>query len=265
MANRKLTESGRGKGQKQAPKGTVSGPPATAAVPVRRPSARAAAFAHAASLAATAPIEIDLANPEARARRPVIDLSSPSADDIEAVRRDLDAPPVRPPGHWQRRGQQQDRAAVQPRGPLGQFLPCTSDEQRGAAETSGLRSKRVPPELLALQEAFLAASLVDEGGEADMPIRRRSLLQYRGILHRQILQLDLAFTSRGAYDRHGKMRTLWLTTLSQLIARAESLDKLLGLDRKQRQLPVPSPRDWVREADGGGTATEHEEVTCERG
>ena len=49
----------------------------------------------------------------------------------------------------------------------------------------------IPPELLALQDSFVAAALVDEGERAeDIPIRRRSLVEYRAVLHRQIIQLD---------------------------------------------------------------------------
>ena len=114
----------------------------------------------------------------------------------------------------------------------------------------GLRSERteLPPEFAHLAtdiDSFIAGCLVDEGDAADVPTRRRSLLNYRARLHRRILQIDAAIELRGLFDKRGKLRLAWLGQLQSLIGAARSLDQLLGLERRQK--PV-NPLDAVRAA-----------------
>jgi hypothetical protein len=115
---------------------------------------------------------------------------------------------------------------AQPRDPItGAFLRCEPGEI-GAHTSHGLRARRVPPEFLALQDRFLAGALVDEGErEADVPTRRRAQVEYRAILHRQILMLDAAFQEQGLFDRKQRLRTAWLQQLVALVGRAESVDR----------------------------------------
>src|SRR5262245_10063192 len=79
---------------------------------------------------------------------------------------------------------------LEERGSNGRFLPGNQ-----AAVTHGLAAAELPGDLVALRaevEAFLSATLVDEGDVADIPERRRALLEYRARLHRRVLQLDAA-------------------------------------------------------------------------
>jgi hypothetical protein len=135
-------------------------------------------------------------------------------------------------------------------------MRCDSGEA-GAATTTGLRAPRVPAEFIALQDRFLAGALVDEGERPeDVPVRRRSLLEYRALLHRKIAQLDQAFREQGLFDRRQRLRCAWLSQLNALVGRAESLDRLLGLARRQRSVSgVDDPAEYL----------EQQEATCERG
>ncbi len=106
--------------------------------------------------------------------------------------------------------------------------------------TTGLRTQRLPAQLAHLREevqAFLDAALVDEGDPAEVPARRRALLEYRGRLDRRIRQLDDALELRGLLDRKGRLRTAWLQQLAGLIEKARSLDVTLGLQRRQKRIP----------------------------
>ena len=105
--------------------------------------------------------------------------------------------------------------------------------------THALHTDRVPPEFAHLQaevDAFLAGSLADEG-EPDVPTRRRSQVGYRAIVHRKILQLADALDRRGIFDHRGRLRVQWLTQLNALLSQARQQDQLLGLERRQRQIP----------------------------
>jgi hypothetical protein len=89
-------------------------------------------------------------------------------------------------------------------------------------------------------------ALVDEGErEEDIPARRRSQVQYRAVLHRQILMLDAALRVHGVFDRRNKLRVAWLQRLEGLIGRAESVDRFLGLARRQRNSTPPTPDQWI--------------------
>ncbi len=119
------------------------------------------------------------------------------------------------------------------------------------AVTNGLRAASLPPEFVHLREevqAFLDAALVDEGDPAEVPARRRALLEYRGRLDRRIRQLDDALELRGLLDRKGRLRTAWLQQLAGLIEKARSLDVTLGLERRQKR--IPSALELVQQREG---------------
>ena len=123
----------------------------------------------------------------------------------------------------------------------GRFLPGNL-----AAVTHALRTDRLPPEFAQLAqelEDFMAASITDDGGASEVPARRRSLHEYRGRIHRRILQLDAAIELRGLFDKRGKLRVAWLQQLQSLINAAKGIDSLLGLERRQR--PVTSLADLM--------------------
>jgi hypothetical protein len=84
----------------------------------------------------------------------------------------------------------------------------------------------------------MASVVADEGDPEDVPARRKSLLEYRGRIHRRIVQLDTALELRGLIDKRGKLRVAWLQQLSSFITTAKSLDQLLGLARKAKRVPT---------------------------
>ncbi len=141
------------------------------------------------------------------------------------------------------------------------FLPIDPNDVGtvGAHTTHALRSPRVPPEFIEQEERFLGAALSDEGGEQDLPARRRSQVQYRAVVHRQILMLDAALRVHGMFDKRRKLRERWLDKLVSLVNTATRIDIALGFERRARAL-VPSPREWVKGAGEG-----EEAGTCERG
>lgn len=112
-----------------------------------------------------------------------------------------------------------------------------------AAVRHGLRTDRIPPEfehLVADVEEFVAGCLADEGDEAEVSTRRRSLLNYRARLHRRIMQLDAAIETQGLFAKDGKLRVAWLQRLEGLIGAAKALDNLLGLHRQMKRVPTLS-------------------------
>jgi hypothetical protein len=96
----------------------------------------------------------------------------------------------------------------------------------------------LPPEfayLVAEVDAFMAASLADDGGASEVPKRRHAQHEYRARLHRRILQLDAAIELRGMFDQRGKLRVHWLDQLQRLMHAARGIDALLGLERRQKR------------------------------
>jgi hypothetical protein len=87
------------------------------------------------------------------------------------------------------------------------------------------------------RRAYLAGSLTDDGGEAEVPTRRRSLHEYRARLHVHIGQLSDAIERFGLFDRRGRLRATWLQRLEGLVDRARAIDATLGLERRARALP----------------------------
>ena len=131
-----------------------------------------------------------------------------------------------------------------PVAPNGQDRPDRDERgrfQRGnqSAVTTGLRAHGLPAQFAHLREevqAFVDATLVDEGDPEAVPARRRALLEYRARLDRRIRQLDDALELRGLLDPKGKLRTAWLQQLAGLIEKARSLDVTLGLERRQKRV-----------------------------
>jgi hypothetical protein len=124
----------------------------------------------------------------------------------------------------------------------------------------GLSTDRLPPGLEHLQlevDAFIAGSLVDEGDQEEIPTRRRSELEYRARLHRRILQLDAALDQRGLIDPRGRLRAAWLTKLESLIAAALSIDRLLGLDRRRKDLNTMDVSEILATIKRRGGENEH--------
>jgi hypothetical protein len=100
------------------------------------------------------------------------------------------------------------------------------------AKTHALHAAH-PPEFAEVARVdFVERALTDEGDEP--PTRRRSLIEYRAVLHGQIHLLANAVERFGLFDRRGKLRTAWLSKLESLINTALSIDRLLGLDRRAK-------------------------------
>lgn len=111
----------------------------------------------------------------------------------------------------------------------------------GAAISHGAYSRSLPPEFAHLRDeitTFLQQAIADDGGESEISARRKTLLEYRARVHRRISQIDDALELHGLVDRRGKLRVTWLSQLASLIATAKSLDGLLGLQRRDRQVPT---------------------------
>lgn len=122
--------------------------------------------------------------------------------------------------------------------------PLQTDENRdrrgqfvkgnAAAKTHALHAA-LPPEFAEIaRAAFLERALTDEGDEP--PTRRRSLIEYRAVLHGQIQLLANAVERFGLFDRRGKLRSAWLSKLESLTNTALSIDRLLGLERRAKRL-----------------------------
>ena len=123
-----------------------------------------------------------------------------------------------------------------------------------AAVTHALRATHLPADLAYLPaeiDAWMGSVLTDEGEPDDVPTRRRALLEYRGRLHRRIVQLDTALELRGLIDKRGKLRVAWLQQLASLIASAKGIDSLLGLERRARSLSVGGPASYLAARSGG--------------
>lgn len=107
-----------------------------------------------------------------------------------------------------------------------------------ASVAHGLFSPRDLAQLGDEVARFLAGSLTDDGGEANIGTRRRALVEYRARLHRRIIQLDNAIEAKSLIDKRGRLRVAWLQMLATLIDKARALDALLGLERQPRRLNV---------------------------
>lgn len=128
----------------------------------------------------------------------------------------------------------------------GRFLPGNAASLR-----HGLFSEQAR-QFAALRdeaEAFLSAQLADEG-DPDVPARRRSLMAYRARVHRRLLQLDEALELRGILGPDGKLRVAWLQRLEGLVATAASIDRLLGLERRQKPVDPSAVLDRYRRRGG---------------
>jgi hypothetical protein len=105
----------------------------------------------------------------------------------------------------------------------------------------GLRSKQggLPPEFAHLAadiDAFVQGSLADEGGAAEVSVRRLAQINYRARLHRRILQIDAAIELHGLFDKRGKLRVAWLSTFLSFVNTAKSQDQMLGLERRPKRV-----------------------------
>jgi len=136
-------------------------------------------------------------------------------------------------------------------GKCGAWLPANM----GAVKTGERSTRDYPAPFDALRtevEDFMDGQLTDEGDQADISTRRRSLLEYRSRIHRRILQVDGALELHGLTDRRGRLRTAWLQRLEALIRTAQGIDSLLGLERRQRS--VGRLADYVNAPAGASEA-----------
>jgi hypothetical protein len=115
----------------------------------------------------------------------------------------------------------------------------------------------LPEQLRYLQaqvDAFVAGCVVDEGGDpAQIPTRRRALLDYRARIHRRVLQIDRALEMNGIYERGGRKRRLrdtWLRRFESLISTAVRIDQVLGLERKAKDVSNMSAAEYSATIDG---------------
>jgi len=124
----------------------------------------------------------------------------------------------------------------------GRFLPGNR-----ASHRHGLYAQVGADLLASMREEFLAQSLRDDGGETEVPARRRSLHVYRARLHVHIEQLSDAIERMGLFDGRGRLRSLWLQRLEGLVARAQAIDATLGLARRTKR--VQTLAEVMREQD----------------
>jgi hypothetical protein len=108
----------------------------------------------------------------------------------------------------------------------------TKDAEPGAAGLS------VPHDAC----GFLELSVRDDGGPADMPVRRASRHQYRAVLHEAIVRVVDALDTGGVVNKEGRLRRSWISSLESLIREARALDETLGLEpRPARPKARPAP------------------------
>ena len=134
-----------------------------------------------------------------------------------------------------KRGSRTDSPPV----PSGTDRDAAGRFQRGneVARRHGLYAGSMAATLVAERRAFETRSVVDDGGDSEVPTRRRSLHFYRARLHVHIEQLSGALEQFGLFDGRGRLRANWLQRLEGLMARAQAIDATLGLDRRQRRVP----------------------------
>lgn len=110
----------------------------------------------------------------------------------------------------------------------------------GLSRTTGFRVTNLTPELRAIEAAgqvLASQSIVDAGGREELIAREVADHEYRGLLHVNILKLARALDAHGHFDRRGRLRVGWITKLESLISTAVGIDKLLGLQRRQKRAP----------------------------
>lgn len=120
-------------------------------------------------------------------------------------------------------------------------IPSTDRDRRGRvvkgnqlSKRTGLYAATVDRLLEQERQAFLTASLADDGGDPDVPTRRRSLHAYRSRLHLHIAQVSGALERFGLFDGRGRLRATWLSKFESLVGTAIRLDTLLGLERRTK-------------------------------
>jgi hypothetical protein len=102
---------------------------------------------------------------------------------------------------------------------------------------TALRAKALPPEMehLVVQERDdYQQAIADDGGPSEIIRRRAQAHENRQRVQRRIRQLEIALDRFGLFDHKGHLRVAWLQQLVALIGRAESLDRLLTLERRAR-------------------------------
>jgi hypothetical protein len=106
------------------------------------------------------------------------------------------------------------------------------------------------PELARVaRDQYLRGSLADEG--ADPATRVRNALERGAILTGQFTSLAAALEVHGLFDRRGRLRVSWLSTLESLANALLAIDRLLGWERKTRDINAldVSPAEWLESLD----------------
>jgi hypothetical protein len=110
----------------------------------------------------------------------------------------------------------------------------------GAHTGHALYRPQLPAEWLDLaqqQEEDFAQQITDDGGAENIIRNRGNTQENRALVQRRIRQISRALDTFGLFDRKGRLRVPWLTKLESLINTAASLDRLLGLERRQKEVP----------------------------
>jgi hypothetical protein len=86
--------------------------------------------------------------------------------------------------------------------------------------------------------ALFEQSVIDAGGREELTAREAAQHEYRSVIHLNIVRLAKALERHGQFDKRGRLRVGWLSKLESLTSTALAIDKMLGLERRQRQLNV---------------------------
>ncbi len=108
------------------------------------------------------------------------------------------------------------------------------------ARRTSLYAASGTPETEAIEasaRAMVEQSFADAGGATELIARVRADHEYRGVIDVQIKKLARALSVYGEFDKRGRLRKGWIELLDRLVNTAVSIDKTLGLARKQKQVP----------------------------
>lgn len=105
-----------------------------------------------------------------------------------------------------------------------------------ASVKHGLFSERDLAGLNERIQAQTSQAIADMGGERNVSVRARLLIETRFRLQRRLEQVDAAIEVKGITDGKGKLRAAWLQRLEGLAAAIRAIDAQLGLKRQARRV-----------------------------
>lgn len=105
-----------------------------------------------------------------------------------------------------------------------------------AAVLHGFYAAHTREQMVRERTALEQQSILDDGGLADMPARRRMLHRHSARLHVQAAALGASLEQHGLFARDGRLRLAWLQKLESLITTALKVDAQLGLERQPRHV-----------------------------